>query len=223
MVSALDTQVVYDDVVKEVRHFMLCCIVENVRLGDAKFREFLQIQTKLHETVCGKREKSTIATHDLAKLPTVNGNFLRYTAKDADQLRIHALGKTKVFSGIELYNELKAEADALRKQKQRNNYSGIHKYLKLLENQRQYACVEDALGNVISLPPLTNGESTKVSRNGTNLFCSSELNLYFWFLFIDFTWNNEHFHRSDKQYIDEGLHGNNGSAAARYGSRWFRW
>lgn len=134
-------------------------------MADGKFREFLQIQTKLHETVCGKREKSTIATHDLTKLPAVNGNFVRYTAKDADQLRIHPLGKTKASTGIELYSELKAEADAQRKQKQRNTYSGIHKYLKLLEDQRQYACVEDGLGNVISLPPLTNGESTKVSTN----------------------------------------------------------
>lgn len=158
-------QVIYDDIVKDVRNFILCCIVENVRLADGKFREFLQIQTKLHETVCGKREKSTIATHDLAKLSSANGNFISYTAKDANQLRIHPLGKTKVYTGTELYNELKAEADALRKQKQRNTYSGIHKYLKLLENQQQYACVEDGLGNVISLPPLTNGESTKVSGN----------------------------------------------------------
>lgn len=210
-----------------MRNFILCCVVENVRLVDAKFREFLQIQTKLHETVCGKREKSTIATHDLAKLPTANGNFLRYTAKDSDQLRIHPLGKTKLFSGIELYNELKGEADALRKQKQRNAYSGIHKYLKLLENQRQYACVEDALGNVISLPPLTNGESTKVSREKKNNPFLYAYSLQFVrliaFCGLDFTGNNENFHRSDEPYIDEGLHGNDGSTTARYGSRRFWW
>lgn len=180
----LITQVIFDDIVKDVRHFILCCTVENVRLAGGKFREFLQIQTKLHETVCGKREKSTIATHDLSKLPTVNGNFIRYTAKDADQLRIHPLGKTKVVTGIELYNELKAEADALRKQKQRNTYSGIHKYLKLLEDQRQYACVEDGLGNVISLPPLTNGESTKVS--GIFFLKSAVLKLKFYSEFFFF-------------------------------------
>lgn len=158
-------QVIFDDAVKDVRPFILCCIVENVNLGDKKFREFLQIQTKLHETVCGKREKSTIATHDLLKIPTVAGAepFVRYTAKDADQLRIQPLGKTKVVTGQELYNELKTEADLIRKQKQRNAYSGIHKYLKLMENQKQFSCVEDGLGNVISLPPLTNGENTKVS------------------------------------------------------------
>lgn len=158
-------QVIFDDAVKDVRPFILCCIVENVNLADKKFREFLQIQTKLHETVCGKREKSTIATHDLLKIPTVAGAepFVRYTAKDADQLRIQPLGKTKVVTGQELYNELKTEADLIRKQKQRNAYSGIHKYLKLMENQKQFSCVEDGLGNVISLPPLTNGENTKVS------------------------------------------------------------
>lgn len=136
--------------------------MENVNLTETKFREFLQVQTKLHETVCGKREKSTIATHDLMKIPLANGSFVRFTAKDGDKLRIQPLGKNKIVTALELYNELKAEAEAQRKQKQRNVYSGIHKYLKLLENQKQFACLEDALGNVISLPPLTNGETTKV-------------------------------------------------------------
>lgn len=158
-------QVIYDDAVKDYRAFILCCIVENVNLSGGKFREFLQIQTKLHETVCGKREKSTIATHDLLKLPnseTANGKFVRFTVKDADQLLIHPLGKNKTVTALELYNELKADADAIRKQKQRSTYSGIHKYLKLLENQTKFACLEDGLGNAISLPPLTNGETTKV-------------------------------------------------------------
>lgn len=137
--------------------------MENVNLADGKFREFLQIQTKLHETVCGKREKSTIATHDLMKFPVDNGNFVRFTAKDAKKLRIHPLGKNKVVTAFELYNELKSEAETIRKQKQRNVYSGIHKYLKLLEKQTQFACLEDAKGTVISLPPLTNGDTTKVS------------------------------------------------------------
>lgn len=149
-----------------------------MNLGNGKFREFLQIQTKLHETVCGKREKSTIATHDLNKLPRPLdpslGFPLRYTAKEPNQLRIQPLGKPKVVTAVELYNELKAEAEAIRKQKQRNTYSGIHKYLKLLENQTKFACLEDALGNVISLPPLTNGDSTKVREMFILIFCRIE-------------------------------------------------
>lgn len=116
----------------------------------------------MHDTVCGKREKSTIATHDYKKLPA-GEKFIRYTAKEPDHLQIHPLGKLKKVTALKLYNDLKAEADALRKEKKRNVYSGIHKYLYLLEGKEQFACIEDSLGNVISLPPLTNGDLTKVS------------------------------------------------------------
>lgn len=125
------------------------------------FKKFLQIQTKLHETVCGKREKSTIATHDLKKL-SQPANFIRYTAQIPTALKILPLGKSKMVTASKLYDTLKAEAEALRKEKKRNVYSGLHKYLYLLENKTQFACFVDSDGNVISLPPLTNGDLTKV-------------------------------------------------------------
>lgn len=153
-------QLIYDDVVKDIRPFILCCIVENVNLSENKFRKFLQLQTKLHDNVCGRREKSTIATHDLKKIAAGD---VRYTAKEPARLRIQPLGKMKLSNAQKLFNDLKAEAEALRKEKKRNVYSGIHKYLYLLENKSLFSCLEDSVGNVISLPPLTNGELTKVS------------------------------------------------------------
>lgn len=182
-------KIIYEEPAKDVRPYILCCIVENVSLANGKFREFLQIQTRLHETVCGKREKSTIATHDLDKLPlplaAECAPFVRYTAKEPKQLKIQPLGKNKVVTALALYNELKAEAEAMRKQKQRNTYSGIHKYLKLLEKQKQFSCIEDSLGNVISLPPLTNGETTKVNKKvlftGTR-HISQQINIIRFFL-----------------------------------------
>lgn len=134
-----------------------------MNLGDGNLKKFLQIQTKLHETVCGKREKSTIATHDLAKFAA--GGFIKYTAKAPDRMAIIPLGRTKKVTAQKLYDDLKAEAEALRKEKKRNVYSGIHKYLYLLENKDKFACIADAARNVISLPPLTNGEITKVSES----------------------------------------------------------
>lgn len=152
--------------VKEIRPFILACIVKNVNLRDGNLRKFLQIQTKLHDNVCGKREKSTIATHDLAKIPT--GGFVQYTAHAPDALSIVPLGRAKKVTAQKLYDDLKAEAEALRKEKKRNVYSGVHKYLYLLEGKQLFACVEDATGTCISLPPLTNGEATKVRSNLTH-------------------------------------------------------
>lgn len=159
--------VIYDDLVKETRPYALFCIAKNVNLSGGNYRKFLQIQTKIHDEVCVKREKATIATHDLKKLP-VGENFIRYTAKEPQRLRIHPLGKMKKTTAQKLYDDLKAEAEALRKEKKRNVYSGIHKYLYLLENKTHFACVEDSAGNVISLPPLTNGDPTKVRRKPFN-------------------------------------------------------
>lgn len=152
--------VIYMDNVKDARPFILCCSVKNINLQGPNFKKFLQIQTKLHETICEKREKSTIATHDLNK---VKGGYIRYTARNPTLINIIPLGKTKKVSAQKLYDNLKAEADALRKEKKRNVFSGIHKYLYMLDKKDTFACVEDGEGNVISLPPLTNGDLTKVS------------------------------------------------------------
>lgn len=157
-------RVLYDERVKETRPCILCCIVKDVNLNDGRFRKFLQIQTKLHdnESICGKREKCTIATHDLNKLQGAE-KYIRYTAKEPKHLKIVPLGKSQPITALKLYNDLKAEAEVLRKEKKRNVFTGIHKYLYMLENKCLFSCVEDAAGNVISLPPLTNGDLTKVS------------------------------------------------------------
>lgn len=190
--------VVYVDHVKEVRPFILCCVVRACNLDGQNFKRFLQIQSKLHDTVCMKREQSTIATHDLNKITSV-GQTIRYTAREPHSFGIVPLGKVKKVSAQKFYDQLKAEAEAMRKEKKRNIYSGIHKYLYMLEKKTAFACVEDAAGNVISLPPLTNGESTKVRyiHFGYILILTNH------FLSLDFTGNEGCVHRSDEFGVGE--------------------
>lgn len=150
----------YAEAVREVRPHILCCVVRQVRLAENNgFKRFLQIQSRLHDSVCERREKSTIATHDLAK---IKGGFVRYTATAPAALKIVPLNKVKQVSGRKMFDSLKAEAETLRKEKKRNVYSGIHKYLYLLERLTAFACLEDGQSTVISLPPLTNADQTKV-------------------------------------------------------------
>lgn len=65
-----------------VRPYILCCIVNDLNFTEASFKKFIQMQTKLHDTVCDKRNTATIATHDLQKIPP--GNFF-FFAKDICQ------------------------------------------------------------------------------------------------------------------------------------------
>lgn len=59
-----------------VRPYILCCIVNDLCFDETTFKKFIQLQTKLHDTVCDKRNVATIATHDLNKIAP--GQFLIY-------------------------------------------------------------------------------------------------------------------------------------------------
>ena len=73
--------------------------------------------------------------------------------------------RNKIYTGAALFQQLQTEADNLRKEKKRNVYSGIHKYLYLLEGKPLFPCLLDASGQVISFPPITNSDITKMSVN----------------------------------------------------------
>lgn len=104
---------------------------------------------KLHDDLCGKRTIATIATHDaeLLKGPLV------YAVKTPTQLKVRCCTETgwqrvpppltcscvfvapeqvvplgrKEMTAVELIRLLQLEADELRKQKKRQNVTGLHK------------------------------------------------------------------------------------------------
>ncbi|XP_026730440.1 leucine-rich repeat-containing protein 47-like [Trichoplusia ni] len=150
-----------ESLVSAVRPYILCCIVHDLSFDETSFKKFIQLQTKLHDTVCDKRNVATIATHDLNKIAPGD---LVYTAKPPAALKLTPLSRLRLYSGEQLFQQLTAEAEALRKEKKRNVYSGIHKYLYLLEGKPLYPCLADSSGKVISFPPITNSEDTKMSQ-----------------------------------------------------------
>ncbi|CAN9515725.1 unnamed protein product [Ophioblennius macclurei] len=152
--------------VKDVRPYLVCCIVRgmNLKSGNA-LKRFLMAQTKLHDDLCGKRTIATIATHDVQLLK----GPLMYDVKPPTQLKVVALGR-KEMTAVELIRHLHLEAEELRKHKKRQNVTGLHKYLQLLQGKSMYPCLVDAEGHVISFPPITNSEKTKIKKTTKELF-----------------------------------------------------
>lgn len=95
---------------------------------------------------------------------------LTYTAKAPSDIKIKPLMRSRMFTGAELFQQLQTEADNLRKEKKRNVYSGIHKYLYLLEGKSVYPCLLDSTDQVISFPPITNSDITKMSVSTKTMF-----------------------------------------------------
>ncbi|MGH0177795.1 UNVERIFIED_CONTAM: hypothetical protein FKN15_075895 [Acipenser sinensis] len=152
--------------VKEVRPYIVCCVVKgmNLKSGNA-LKRFLTAQIKLHDEICEKRTKATIATHDLQ---LVKGPLL-YDARSPKTLKIIPLGRKEI-KAADLVRQLQLEAEEQRKQRKRQNVSGLHKYLQLLDDKENYPCVVDAEDHVISFPPITNSEKTKMRKSTSELF-----------------------------------------------------
>lgn len=151
-------------VVKEVRPYLVCCVIHHLDLSNDLFKRFISLQTKLHDGICEKRMVATIATHDLSKVQAP----LYYTAHAPKEMHIHPLGRGKEISAWELYSSLQREAEAQRKQ-QKRNVAGLHRFLHMLEPWEQWPCLEDGQGKVISLPPITNSDSTKITQDTTSV------------------------------------------------------
>ncbi|KAM9687002.1 leucine-rich repeat-containing protein 47 isoform 4-T4 [Trichechus inunguis] len=122
-------------------------------------------ETKLHEDLCEKRTAATIATHDLK---AIRGPLL-YGARPPQDLKIVPLGRREI-KAKDLVRQLQLEAEEQRKQKKRQNVSGLHRYLHLLDGKDNYPCLVDADGDVISFPPITNSDKTKIKKTTTDLF-----------------------------------------------------
>ncbi|KAJ8979803.1 hypothetical protein NQ317_001293 [Molorchus minor] len=137
--------------VKSVREHLVACIIQN----------------KLHDTVCEKRNVATIATHDFNKFPP--GNLI-YTTCPPKELMIVPLNRGTSMSGAQLFSRLQIEANNLRKERKRNTYSGIHKYLYLIEGKPLYPCLLNDKKEVISFPPITNSDISKIEIGTTKIF-----------------------------------------------------
>ncbi|NXW33365.1 LRC47 protein, partial [Phaetusa simplex] len=152
--------------IKHVPPPIVCCVLKGVNLkpGNA-LKRFLSAQTKLHEDVCETPPAATIATHDLQ---LIKGPLL-YDVQPPDELKITPLGRKEI-KAKDLLRQLQLEAEEQRKQKKRQNVSGLHKYLQLLDGKDNYPCLVDAEGVVISFPPITNSEKTKIRKQTRDLF-----------------------------------------------------
>uniref|UniRef100_A0A182MXZ5 B3/B4 tRNA-binding domain-containing protein n=1 Tax=Anopheles dirus TaxID=7168 RepID=A0A182MXZ5_9DIPT len=163
-VSENTPKVSFTSEARNTRPHIVLCVVRGFPVTN--MRKFLQLQNALHDNECGRRELATIATHDLAKVK----GAVRYHAAAPSEIEITALGATahgKV-TAEKYYADLRHQAELLRKEKKRNNYSGVYKYITLLTAKELFAFLSDE-EKVISLPPLTNCDETKISPTTTDI------------------------------------------------------
>lgn len=136
-----------------IRPFVVAAVLRNVKLDKERYDRFIDLQDKLHQNICRKRTLVAIGTHDL---DTIQGPFI-YDAKPPKDIRFIPLNQTKEMDGEELMN-----------------FYSIHPqlkvYLPIIRDSPVYPVIYDANGIVLSLPPIINGDHSKISVNTKNIF-----------------------------------------------------
>jgi len=138
-----------DPAVKTVRPHSSFAIVRNIVLDEQTVASIMQIQEKLHQTHGRKRRKVAIGIHDLDKIRFP----ITYSAVEPDKV-----------SFVPLEGEF-----ALTCRQILERHPKGKEYAHLLEGARLYPLIFDSEGTVLSMPPIINGNATRVTPNTRNL------------------------------------------------------
>ncbi len=136
--------------VKTVRPYIACAVARKVRLTDDMVASLMQVQEKLHDTLGRKRKKVAIGVHDLDR---VKPNFT-YKAVAPDEIK---------FAPLDMKEKLSLNEICRKHPKGRE-------YIHILEKSRKWPVILDKNGDVLSFPPIINGELTRVTKKTASLF-----------------------------------------------------
>jgi phenylalanyl-tRNA synthetase beta chain len=140
-----DSNVILKKEKTDVRPFISCAIIKDVKLSDELVKSLMQIQEKLHESIGRDRKKVAIGVHDFGKIKPP----LVY--KDVDNETFVPLGLTREMDINEILTK---------------HPKGID-YAHLVKDK--YPLIYDKEG-VISFPPIINSERTRVTKETKDLF-----------------------------------------------------
>ncbi|KAF8363610.1 fars-3 [Pristionchus pacificus] len=138
---------------KGVRPFVVGAILRDVTIDDRSYASFIDLQDKLHQNICRKRSLVAIGTHDL---DTVKGPFI-YNAEKPSEFKFIPLNESKEFTAEQLMVHYSGE-------------SHLKPYLPILAGQSHYPVIRDANGIVCSMPPIINGDHSKITLKTKNIF-----------------------------------------------------
>ncbi|MBU5688291.1 MAG: phenylalanine--tRNA ligase subunit beta [Candidatus Aenigmarchaeota archaeon] len=139
---------IVDPSVVEVRPVFVACVIKDVNLSDEFIKSIIQMQEKLMLTHGRKRKKVAIGLHDLDKIrfpitySVVNENFSFVPLEQEKEMTIKQI------------------LEELPKGKE---------YGWILQGNK-YPIITDAVGKVLSFPPIINSEYTKLETKTRNIF-----------------------------------------------------
>jgi phenylalanyl-tRNA synthetase beta chain len=137
--------------VAKCRPYTACAIIKGVKITEARLKEIIMIQEKLHVTFCRNRKKAAIGIYPLEHI-TFPIHFKGYKP---EEIKFQPLERNWEMSASEILEE----------------HPKGKEYAHLMEGLTRYACFEDATGKILSLTPIINSHVTgKISEKTKDVF-----------------------------------------------------
>lgn len=137
---------------EQVRPYVSASILRNVTFTQASYDSFIALQDKLHANLARNRTLVAIGTHDL---DTLEGPFT-YEALQPKDIKFKPLNQTKEMNGEELMQFYE-------------NDKHLGKFLHIIKDKPVYPVIYDSKRTVCSLPPIINGDHSKITLNSKNI------------------------------------------------------
>ncbi|XP_041479913.1 phenylalanine--tRNA ligase beta subunit-like [Lytechinus variegatus] len=137
----------------QVRPYAVAAIMRNITFDKDKYDSFIDLQDKLHQNLGRKRSLVSMGTHDL---DTIQGPFY-FDAQPPDQIKFVPLNQVKAFTAVEQMEMYSSD-------------SHLRHYLPIIRDKPVYPIIKDSNGVVLSMPPIINGDHSKIKLTTKNVF-----------------------------------------------------
>lgn len=137
----------------QIRPHAVAAVLKNIKFTQDSYTSFIDLQDKLHQNICRKRTLVAIGTHDL---DTIKGPFT-FDAKLPKEIKFKPLNQEKEMNAEELMEFYSTHAQ-------------LKAYLPIIRDSPVYPVIYDSNGVVLSMPPIINGDHSKITLNTKNVF-----------------------------------------------------
>jgi phenylalanyl-tRNA synthetase beta chain len=148
-VKTSDYVAVVDQKTQKIRPYFVCAVAKGVDFSDSLIRSIIQLQEKLHITHGRKRRKVAIGLHNLKPVQFP----VTYTTKPPE-FKFRPLGERFDKDLHWMLTEMPKGAE----------------YAWILDGAEEYPMILDAKEMVLSMPPIINGEYTRIDEATRDIF-----------------------------------------------------
>merc|ERR1711865_28493 len=141
----------------QIRPHVVCAVLRGVKFDPVRCKGFIDLQTKLHLNICRRRTLVAIGTHDMSNIKPP----FTYQARKPEDICFAPLT-----SAARPYKKEDGHGVMATLAKDRE----LSKYLDIIEDSPVYPVIYDSTEEVMSMPPIINGEHSKISVNTTDIF-----------------------------------------------------